>query len=132
MTYFNPEIYNKYNLSPRDRKEIDFWERLMDNALASARDDYEYKKEHDDNPLGVGIALKQLEAIDNVENELVSQLQDVIISYIDNYDDAELEKYKAAGDKERKEKGIVFEKPFASLKAQRDNMQGEMIDAGDE
>jgi len=120
MSYFNPKIYNKYNLSPDDRKEIDFWEQLMDNALECARAEYKYKSENDKNPLEVGIALKQLEAIELVEDNLASQLQDVIVSYIDNYDDEEFEKYKAAGEKECAKKGIKFEEPYASLKAQRE------------
>jgi hypothetical protein len=33
MTYFDPEIYNKYNLSPNDRAQIGLYENIINNAL---------------------------------------------------------------------------------------------------
>lgn len=120
MSYFDPETYNKYNLAPKDRIEIDFLEQLLDNAVANTKCDYEYEANNNDNPIEVDIAKKQLEAIEQVESNLYDAVQGYIVSIIDDYDDEEFERYKAAGDKERKEKGIVFEKPFASLKAQQE------------
>lgn len=113
MTFFNPDIYNKYNLSPEDRKEIDFYEGLMDSALENVRSEYAYTSKNDKNPLEVGIAQKQLEAIDDVKNSLAAALQEVVISYIEAYSDEEFEKYQAAGCEERKKVELELQ---ASLK----------------
>lgn len=119
MTWLNPDIYNKYNLSPEDRKEIDFYEGLMDNALENARYKYKYKVKHGKNPLNIGIAKKQLKAINKVEESLSCALQEVIVSYIEAYSDEEFEKYQAAGREEREK--IEFELQASVKRSEEDD-----------
>lgn len=101
MTYFDPEIYNKYNLSPNDRAQIGLYENIINNALENARSEYAYISKNEKNPLEVSIAQKQLEAIKMVEDNLAANLQDVVVAFIESYDEEEFEKYQAAGRKER-------------------------------
>lgn len=84
MTYFDPHIYNRENLKPRDRAELDYWLNAFNNAIYNATYDME---------LGDG-AIDQLkvdvvsEFTELLQDEFGSELQGVLIAIIDGYDGA--------------------------------------------
>jgi hypothetical protein len=36
MTYFDPRIYCKQNLKDKDREELEYWQTVFENVIASA------------------------------------------------------------------------------------------------
>lgn len=83
MTYFDPHIYNRENLKPRDRAELDYWLNAFNNAIYNATDDME---------LGDG-AIDQLKAdvvseyTELLKDELGLELQDNLVAFIEGYDE---------------------------------------------
>ncbi len=110
MTYLNPEIYNKHNLKKSDRLEVEFYAELIKNALLNAED---VIKVHagEDNPISKGIMQYQLTAIDEARNQLSMQLHDVVVAYIENYNDEDFESLRIDGDHERKVQGVEYKTP---------------------
>ncbi len=111
MTYFNPEIYNKHNLKKSDRQEVEFYAELIKNTLLNAED---VIKVHADegNPISKGIMQYQLTAIDEVRGQLAMQLHEVVVAYIENYNDEDFESLRIDGDHERKVQGVEYKTPY--------------------
>ena len=40
MTYFDPKTYNEEKLNSTDKREIDFWRELFNNAVSNAEDEF--------------------------------------------------------------------------------------------
>lgn len=40
MSYFDPRIYNKQNLTEKDRREMDFWNEEVINTVEYVEDEY--------------------------------------------------------------------------------------------
>ncbi len=111
MTYLNPEIYNKHNLKKSDRQEVEFYAELIKNALLNAED---VIKVHADegNPISKGIMQYQLTAIEEARNQLSMQLHDVVVAYIENYNDEDFESLRIDGDHERKVQGVEYKTSY--------------------
>lgn len=114
MTYFNPEIYNKHNLKKRDRDEIEFYAELIKNVLLNTEDVIKMHTDKD-NPISKGIADYQLAAIDEVREQMAMQLHDVVVGYIENYNDEDFESLRIDGDHERKVQGVEYKTSYDAM-----------------
>lgn len=114
MTYFNPEIYNKHNLKKKDRAEIEFYAEVIKNALYNAADDIKAHTD-EDNPIRKGIMNYQMAAIDEVRKQMAMELHDVVVSYIENYNDEDFESLHIDGDHERKLQGIEYKTSYDAV-----------------
>ena len=84
MTYFNPKIYCKENLSESDKKDLDFYEQIFINVIENAKFEAEIPSE--------------IEAFDNIRTEIIENfcrdlrvrlgfdLQELVVGIIDGYD----------------------------------------------
>lgn len=86
MSYFDPKIYNKQNLKEEDRKELDFYEGLLETSINCVLED-----EVDDevNEAGILAQIKKEiyeECCNNIKELFGMQLQMAAINIIDDYE----------------------------------------------
>lgn len=87
MTYFDPAIFNKQNLKPKDRKELDFWEDIFKNVISTTRDEFECAC------IGLGETIFKIvneisaEWVGKLHEALGAALQEVLIGIIEEYED---------------------------------------------
>lgn len=85
MSFYNPKIFNKNNLKPEDRTELDFWNGEFLNCVENTKDEYLLG---DDIPM---IAELKKQIIDDFCVALKTQwgyaLQENVVGIIDNYDE---------------------------------------------
>ena len=85
MSYYNPKIYNKENLSESDRRELDFWHDRIHEVIEQCRDE----------TLSEGTGSKTLDVIinevietfcENLRIDFGLSLHDLTVSIIDSYE----------------------------------------------
>lgn len=93
MTYINPKIYNKQNLKPTDKFELDFWKDNFENAVSNAQ--FNIELEMAGIP-AIGDIVKDVVEAYNTElrTAFYGKLQEVLVSIIDGYDDDDIKEYE--------------------------------------
>ena len=86
MTYFNPRIYNKQNLKEKDRKELEYWKEVFDSVIENAKEWFVSSTITDIQTIDNLLAEVAEEFCEYVRADLGYQLQDNVVSIIDNYE----------------------------------------------
>lgn len=87
MSYFDPNIYNKQNLREADRRELDYWQSIIYNAIDNTV--WEYENDTDTPTIA---SIKQEIVNDFAEALKYSvglDLQETAVSIIDSYPEDE-------------------------------------------
>lgn len=114
MTYFDPDVYNKYNLREDDRDEIELYGCMIADAIDVVKSDIEDElADAGDNPIAKGIAAYKLEAVEDVRRMMAFSLHGMIADRIESYDDDTYEGLQVRGDHERRVKGVEYTDMFA-------------------
>lgn len=85
MSYFDPEIYNKQNLKPEDRSELDFVQSMINDVIDSALSSYVWCEEIE----SLKILKKQIAEnfSEHLKEKFGYSLNDICVSIIDGYED---------------------------------------------
>ena len=86
MTYFNPRIYNKQNLKEKDRKELEYWKEVFDSVIENAKERFVSSTITDIQTIDTLLTEVAEEFCEYVRADLGYQLQDNVVSIIDNYE----------------------------------------------
>lgn len=100
MTYFNPKVYNRENLKEKDKHELDFYFRMVMNAIYNA--EFDSKVTYELSP-----TLKKIkgELIEEFAKEVKEQIaitwDEIVVTMIDEYEEdvEEREEYTQYEDK---------------------------------
>lgn len=114
VTYFDPDVYNKYNLSDDDRDEIELYGCMIADAIDVVKSDIEEElADTGDNPIAKGIATYKLETVEDVRRMMAFSLHGILADRIESYDDDTYEGLQVRGDHERRVKGVEYTDMFA-------------------
>jgi hypothetical protein len=114
VTYFDPDVYNKYNLSDDDRDEIELYGCMIADAIDVVKSDIEEElADAGDNPIAKGIAAYKLETVEDVRRMMAFSLHGILADRIESYDDDTYEGLQVRGDHERRVKGVEYTDMFA-------------------
>lgn len=114
MTYFDPDVYNKYNLREDDRDEIELYGCMIADAIDVVKSDIEDElADAGDNPIAKGIAAYKLETVEDVRRMMAFSLHGMIADRIESYDDDTYEGLQVRGDHERRVNGVEYTDMFA-------------------
>ena len=114
MTYFDPDVYNKYNLSDDDRDEIELYGCMIADAIDVVKSDIEEElADAGDNQIAKGIAAYKLETVEDVRRMMAFSLHGILADRIESYDDDTYEGLQVRGDHERRVKGVEYTDMFA-------------------
>lgn len=114
MTYFDPDVYNKYNLSDDDRDEIELYGYMIADVIDVVKSDIEEElADAGDNPIAKGIAAYKLENVEDIRRMMAFALHGILAERIESYDDDTYEGLQVRGDHERRVKGVEYTDMFA-------------------
>lgn len=114
VTYFDPDVYNKYNLSDDDRDEIELYGCMMADIIDAVKSDIEEElADAGDNPIAKGIAAYKLENVEDIRRMMAFALHGILAERIESYDDDTYEGLQVRGDHERRVKGVEYTDMFA-------------------
>lgn len=114
VTYFDPDVYNKYNLSDDDRDEIELYGYMIADVIDVVKSDIEEElADAGDNPIAKGIAAYKLENVEDIRRMMAFALHGILAERIESYDDDTYEGLQVRGDHERRVKGVEYTDMFA-------------------
>lgn len=114
VTYFDPDVYNKYNLSDDDRDEIELYGCMIADAIDVVKSDIEDElADAGDNPIAKGITAYKLETVEDIRRMMAFSLHGMLADRIESYDDDTYEGLQVRGDHERRVKGVEYTDMFA-------------------